>query len=166
MGILVNDVEVTQSVHAQKRILLDTMILCYAHDSLNPHHAKASLIIKASIGGLIKAYVSCQNLAEFYSIMTGKKVEKSLTPEEAAELCLLYEKSVTIEKLLPTATAYAEAFESARGLSLLNGDIFDCILAHTAKKNADTIWTENIQHFKEYAFLNVENPLEWRWEEK
>jgi len=166
MKMWVNDVDVVESVHARKKILLDTMILCYAHDRLSPYYTKASLIIEASISGLIETYVSYQNLAEFYSIMTGKRVKKPLTPGEAAELCTLYERSVAIGKLLPTTVAYSEAFKSAKELSIVNGDVFDCVLAHTARGNADTIWTENTQHFKEYAFLSVENPLEWKWEEK
>jgi len=46
MRILVNGSDITQGVYAQKRILLDTMILRYAHDRLSPYHAKASLIVK------------------------------------------------------------------------------------------------------------------------
>lgn len=166
MKILVDGLDVAQSVHVKKRILLDTMILCYAHDRLSQYHTTASLIIKASISGLIETFVSYQNLVEFYSIITGKRVKKPLTLREAAELCMLYEKSVAIGKLLPTAVAYGEAFESAKHLSIVNGGVFDCVLAHTAKEKVDTIWTENTQHFKEYAFLSVENPLEWKWEEK
>jgi len=166
MRILVNDVEVVQSVHARKKILLDTMILCYAHDRLSPYYAEASLIIKASISGLIETYVSYQNLVEFYSVITGRRVKKPLTSGEAAELCGLYEESVAIGKLLPTAAIYIEAFKSARDLSIVNGDVFDRVLAHTARGNVDTIWTENTQHFEEYAFLSAENPLEWKWKEK
>lgn len=166
MRILVDDVEVEQSVHAQKKVLLDTMILCYAHDKLSPHYAKASLLLKAAVNGLIKTYVSYQNLTEFYSIMTGKRVKRPLTPKEAADLCALYQKSVAIGKLLPTVTTYNEALESAGDLFLIDGEVFDCVLAQTAKGKADTVWTENLKHFEKYAFLNVENPLEWRWEEK
>jgi predicted nucleic acid-binding protein len=166
MRILVNGSDITQGVHAQKRILLDTMILCYAHDRLSPYHAEASLIVKASINGLIKAYVSYQNLLEFYSLMTGKKVKNPLTPREAAGLCMFYAKSVTITKLLPTSATYCETFESAEDLSVIDGDVFDCVLAYTAKGNIDTVWTENIRHFKNYDFISVENPLEWKWEEK
>jgi predicted nucleic acid-binding protein len=166
MRISVNDRDIEQSVHAQKRILLDTMILCYAHDRLSPCHAEASLIVKASVNGLIEAYVSYQNLLEFYSVMTGKKVKNPLTPREAAEICVLYAKSVAITKLLPDSATYHETFESAEHLSVTDGDVFDCVLAHTARGNADIIWTENIRHFKKYGFISVENPLEWKWEEK
>lgn len=166
MRMLVDETDVTQSVYAKKRILLDTMILCYAHDRLSPYHGKAFLIVKASVGGLIEAYVSYQNLLEFYSVMTGKKVKKPLTPGEAAELCMLYVKSVAITKLVPSSDMYCKAFESAEDLSITDGDIFDCVLAHTMKGNVDTIWTENVRHFKKYGFVGVENPLEWKWEEK
>lgn len=166
MKILVNGSDITQSLYDQKRILLDTMILCYAHDRLSPCHSKASLIVKTSINGLIKAYISYQSLLEFYSIMTGKRVKKPLTPQEAAELCILYAKSVAITKLLPTPATYSETFESAEDSSVVDGDVFDCVLAHTARGNADTIWTENIRHFKKYSFISAENPLEWKWEER
>ena len=166
MRILVDETDVTQSVYAKKRILLDTMILCYAHDRLSPYHGKASLIVKASVSGLIEAYVSYQNLLEFYSVMTGKRVKKPLTSGEAAELCMLYVKSVAITKLVPSSDMYCKAFESAENLSITDGDIFDCVLAHTVKGNVDTIWTENVRHLKKYGFVGVENPFEWKWEEK
>jgi len=166
MGILVDETDVTQSVYAKKRILLDTMILCYAHDRLSQYHGKASLIVKASVSGLIEAYVSYQNLLEFYSVMTGKRVKKPLTSGEAAELCRLYVKSVAITKLVPSSAMYCKAFESAEELSIIDGDIFDCVLAHTGKGNVDTIWTENVRDFEKYRFVSVENPFGWKWEEK
>ncbi|MEM1990901.1 MAG: hypothetical protein QW782_09775, partial [Candidatus Bathyarchaeia archaeon] len=136
------------------------------HDRSSQYHSAASLIVKASVSGLIRAFVSYQNLLEFYSIMTGKKVKNPLSSDEAAEICMLYEESVNIGKLLPSAVAYRAALESARRLSIVDGEIFDCILAHTCEGNIDTLWTENTRHFKRYSFLEVENPLEWRWEEK
>jgi len=166
MRILVDETDVTQSVYAEKRILLDTMILCYAHDRLSPYHGEASLIVKASVSGLIEAYVSYQNLLEFYSVMTGKRVKKPLTSGEAAELCRLYVKSVAITKLVPSSEMYCKTFESAEELFIVDGDIFDCVLAHTGKGNVDIIWTENVRHFKKYRFVGVENPFEWKWEEK
>lgn len=164
--MLVDGVDVSQSEYARKRILLDTVILCYAHDLLSPYHGEASLIVKASINGLIEAYVSYQNLVEFYSVMTGPRVKNPLSPREAAELCALYERSVAVGKLLPDIAAYSEAFESAKDLSIVSGEVFDCVLALTARGKVDTIWTENTRHFKRYAFLNAENPLVWKWKEE
>lgn len=39
-------------------------------------------------------------------------------------------------------------------------EIFDCLLAVTAKENGvGMIYTENVDHFRAYGFLKVENPL-------
>jgi len=46
MRILVDETDVTQSVYAEKRILLDTMILCYAHDRLSPIMVKRPLLLR------------------------------------------------------------------------------------------------------------------------
>jgi predicted nucleic acid-binding protein len=164
--MLVDGTDVTQSIHAKKRILLDTMILCYAHDRLSQYHGEASLIVKASVSGLIEAYVSYQNLLEFYSVMTGKRVKKPLAPGEAAELCRLYLESVAIKKLVSSSAVYCKAFESAEESSIVDGDIFDCVLAHTGEGNVDTMWTENVKRFEKYRFMSVENPFGWKWEEK
>jgi len=71
-----------------------------------------------------------------------------------------YAESTAITKLLPTSATYCETFESAENRSVINGDVFDCALAYTAKGNIDTIWTENIRHFKDFNFISAENPLE------
>lgn len=73
---------------------------------------------------------------------------------------------MAVGKILPITATSSEAFESARDLSLADGDVFDCVLAYTAKGKVDAIWTEKTEHFKAYSFLGVENPLEWKWEEK
>jgi len=51
-------------------------------------------------------------------------------------------------------------------LNLKGGDIFDAMLAFTAKNEVDFLWTENISDLKRFEFLKVENPLTWKWEAK
>ena len=157
--------ELSESIHAKKQILIDTMILCYAHDRLNPHNPEASLIIKASINGIINAHIAYQNLAEFYSVITGRRVERPIAPAQAARLCRLYEECVEIKTLLPTSEAYREALNTAEDRQVTGGDIFDCILAYTARGKVNTIWTDNTKHFEAYSFLKTENPLTWEWKE-
>lgn len=41
-----------------KKVLFDTMVLCCAHDGLSLHCAKASLLLRAGVNGLIRTYVS------------------------------------------------------------------------------------------------------------
>jgi len=105
MKISVDGVELSEGTHAKKQILIDTMILCYAHDRLSPHNPEASLIMKASINGIINAHLGYQNLAEFYSVITGRRVERPMVPAQAARLCRLYEECVDIKLLLPTEEA-------------------------------------------------------------
>lgn len=163
--ISVDGRELSESDHAKKQILIDTMILCYAHDRLSQHNPKASLIMKASINGAIKAHLAYQNLAEFYSVITGRRVERPITSAQAARLCRLYTESHEIKILLPSDEAYREALNAAEDAQVTGGDIFDLILAYTAKGEVDTIWTDNIKHFETHTFLRVENPLAWNWKE-
>jgi len=165
MKISVDGRELSESTHAKKQILIDTMILCYAHDHLSPRNPKASLIMKAAINGIINAHLGYQNLAEFYSVITGRRVERPMAPAQAARLCRLYEECVDIKILLPTEEAYQEALNTAENNKVIGGDIFDCILAYTARGKVDTIWTDNTKHFKAYSFLKTENPLKWEWKE-
>ena len=45
-------------------------------------------------------------------------------------------------------------------MKVTNGKIFDCAMAVTAKGNkVDCIYTENVDDFKKYSFLNVVNPF-------
>jgi len=165
MKISVEGRELSESTNAEKQILIDTMILCYAHDRLSPHNPKASLIVKAAINGIINAHLAYQNLAEFYSVITGRRVERPIASAQAARLCRLYGECVDIKLLLPTGDAYREALKTAEKQQIAGGDIFDCILAYTARGKVDTIWTDNIRHFEAYTFLKAENPLRWDWEE-
>jgi len=106
------------------------MILCYAHDMISPHNLKASLITKAAVMGLIDAHLSHQNLAEFYSVITGKRVKQPISPKLASNLCRLYQECVNIRFLLPTEQTYKEALKTAEAQQLAGGDIFDSII-HT-----------------------------------
>lgn len=165
MKTLVDGMELSESTHPGKKILIDTMILCYAHDRLSPHNPKSFLIMKAAINGDIDAHLSYQNLAEFYSVVTGRRVDRPIAPARAARLSRLYTECVEIKTLLPTEEAYREALNTAGDWQVTGGDVFDCVLAYTARGRVDTIWTDNTKHFKAYSFLNVENPLEWEWKE-
>jgi predicted nucleic acid-binding protein len=165
MKISVDGRALSEGDHKSKTILIDTMILCYAHDMISPHNPKASIITKAAVMGLINAHLTYQNLAEFYSVITGKRVKRPISPGSAANLCRLYQECANIKFLLPTEQTYTDALKTAEAQQMEGGDIFGSILAHTAKGKVDTIWTDNTKHFESYPFLKAENPLKWKWEE-
>ena len=163
--ILVDHKPLPESPYSAKRVLLDTMILCYAHDSLSPRNPNASLVVRAAVHGHIRAHLSYQNLSEFYSVVTGVRVSNPLTQDHASRLCRLYMNCSEIGLISPTRETYTEAFSSLDERRITGGDIFDHILAYTAKDRVDTIWTDNTRHFQGYPFLDAENPLDWAWEE-
>ena len=80
---------------------------------------------------------------------------------QAANLCIDLWECNEIEKLNPSAIAPLEVFKFVEELNLSKAEIFDCVLAVTAKENSvDNIYTENIADFKPYKFIRAVNPFE------
>ncbi|MBS7610696.1 type II toxin-antitoxin system VapC family toxin [Candidatus Bathyarchaeota archaeon] len=143
------------------KILLDTNILVHSHNKTSPYQKKASDIIRKAMRREIEAYISPQVLYEFFAVVTNpKKVEYPISSEEAAEICLDLWECREIEKINPTTRAPKEVFKIVKELNLSKGEVFDCVLAVTAKENdIEMIYTENVDDFKEYGFLKALNPL-------
>jgi predicted nucleic acid-binding protein len=144
------------------KILLDTNILVHAYNKSSPYQDKAGNLIREALRGEIEAYVAPQVLYEFFAIVTNsKKVEYPMKVDEAADLCAALWECREIEKANPTLLAPKEVFKFAKELKLSRGEIFDCVLAVTAKENKiDVIYTENVEDFnKNYHFIKTLNPL-------
>jgi len=143
------------------KILLDTNILVHSHNRASPYQKRAGEIIRRALRGEIEAYISPQILFEFFAVVTNpKRVEYPISPDEAVDICVDLWECREIEKVNPTLMAPNEVFKLAKELQLSNGEIFDCILAITAKENGvEVIYTENIDHFNAYGFLKALNPL-------
>ena len=129
------------------KILLDTNILVHAYNKSSPRQDQASKIIKKAMQGETEACLSPQVLYEFFAVVTSaKRVEHPISPREAADLCIDLWECNEIEKLNPSGIAPIE--------------IFDCVLAVTAKENdVETICTENVADFKRYKFVKASNPF-------
>lgn len=156
MKIYVNGREFEETEYYGKRILLDAMILCYAHDALSPHHEKARLLVLAGLRGLYVPYVSIQNILEFYSVVTSRRVRKPLPPAKASEIATTYLSSRRVRKLYPRNIG--EALEYAAENNVRGGDVFDVVLAYTARGEVDYLWTQNVSDFKSFGFFKVETP--------
>jgi predicted nucleic acid-binding protein len=143
------------------KILLDTNILVHAYNKSSPHQQKASKIIKKAMLGETEACLTPQVLYEFFAVVTSpKRVENPIPTHEAADLCIDLWECNEIEKLNPSDIVPIEVFKLAKTLKLSKAQIFDCILAVTAKENKiKTIYTENTVDFKHYAFLEALNPF-------
>ncbi len=134
MKIYVNGREFEETEYYGKRILLDTMILCYAHDALSPHHEKARLLVLAGLVCLYVPYVSIQNILEFYSVVTSRRVRKPLPPAKASEIATTHLSSKRVGKLYPGDVG--EALECVAESSVRE-DVFDVVPAYTARGEVD-----------------------------
>lgn len=141
--------------------MLDTNILVHAHNRSSPRQARAADVLRKALRGEIEAYLSPQVLYEFFAVITDpRRVERPLSAEEAADICLDLWECREIGKAIPTSMAPREVFKLAEELKLDGATIFDCLLAVTAKENGvEVIYTENKHDFEKYSFLKASNPL-------
>ncbi|MEA2090696.1 MAG: PIN domain-containing protein [Thermoproteota archaeon] len=143
------------------RILLDTNILVHSYNRASLYQKRASDVVRKAVRGEIEACIAPQILYEFFAVVTDRKrVEHPLSVDEAVDICLDLWECRGIEKVNPTRMAQKEVFKFTKQLKLSKGEIFDCVLAVTAKENdVEMIYTENVDDFKAYSFLKVSNPL-------
>ena len=143
------------------KTLLDTNILVHAYNKSSPNQEQASKILKQAMQGQIQACLSPQVLYEFFAVVTNaKRVEHPISTAEAANLCIDLWECNEIEKLNPSKIAPTQVFKFVEELNLSKAQIFDCVLAVTAKENSiDNIFTENMEDFKAYKFIKVVNPF-------
>ena len=143
------------------KILLDTNILVHAYNKSSPHQEQASKIIRKAMKGEEEVCLSPQVLYEFFAVVTSaKRVERPISPPEAANLCIDLWECNEIEKLNPSGIVPIEVFKLAKELNLSKAEIFDCVLAVTAKENdIENIFTENVADFKPYKFVKAVNPF-------
>lgn len=122
----------------------------------------AAEVLKDALQGKLEASITPQIIYELYAVVTdGRRIEHPLPPVEAADICLDLWESRALEKLTPTSMAFRGVLSLAERLELKGGDIFDCVLAITAKENqVETLYTQNTDDFKGYQFLEVLNPLD------
>jgi len=143
------------------RILLDTNILAHAHNKSSPYQDEAGKILVGALKGELEAFVSPQVIYELYAVITDqRRVEYPLSPGEAAELCVDLWESKDLGKLNLTPLMTRDALLLAGELGLRGGEVFDCVLAVTARENdVYEIYTQNTRDFAKYPFLKVVNPL-------
>lgn len=142
-------------------LLFDTNVLAYAHDPISKHYRKALKLRETALKGELEACVSCQNIAELYSVLTNPlKLSKPYEPSAAAELCELYIRSKNLRKIIPTEQTYSVALGLAGRGGITSTKIFDCLLVATALENGvDTIYTENTKDFEPFKSIKVVNPF-------
>jgi uncharacterized protein len=164
--ITIEGKEINYSRYVSEDILLDTNILVFAHHKGSQYHSKASCILLASLQGSIRACISGQNLLELFSVMSNpRKVKPTPSSSDVSRICSDLKLSRNIRKIFPNEIDYKEAIEFAGEKALRGPQIFDCLLAITARQNQiDRIWTDNVSDFRNFEeSITIENPLLMNW---
>jgi len=130
--------------------LIDTNVIVHALDDDSPKQERAKDVLTYYIG-TGEAVISLHSIIELYSALT-----KWQTPQEAkisAERTLL---SNSFKKIKVDEESISEALSLAEKNKLRRSEVFDALLAATAKRNGiDTVLTDNPKHFKDFG-LKVE----------
>lgn len=111
--------------------------------------------------GKLDACLTAQVIYEFFAVITNpKRVESPMKLSEAVDVCIDFWECRKIEKINPASNAVIDVLRLAKEMKVNKSKIFDCAIAVTAKNNkVECIYTENVDDFKKYSFLNVVNPF-------
>jgi predicted nucleic acid-binding protein len=111
--------------------------------------------------GKLDACLTAQVIYEFFAVITNpKRVESPMKLSEAVNVCLDFWECREIEKINPASNAVMDVLRLTKEMKVTKGKIFDCAMAVTAKDDkVECIYTENVDDFKKYNFLNVVNPF-------
>ena len=145
----------------KSKVLLDTNILVYATFKDSILYKQAREIRDKALRGEIKACLSPQILAEFYSVVTNsKRVTNPLTPKEAREVVELYFSTLHISKILMKRTTIQRTVKLAEKYKIKGQSIFDTQLIATMLDNGiKRIYTNNEKDFKKFREIEAINPF-------
>jgi len=133
-----------------KSFLIDSNIIVYSIDNTCNFYHLANLVIRQCIANL---YVSIQNIAETYRVITDKKkVANPLQPRDAQKI--IFQKIGHSRILYPTDKTIMNALNLAVSERITGLKFYDCMLAAVIIENNLTgLITENINDFKDnYSF--------------
>jgi len=123
--------------------LIDTNILVYAFDKDSDKRERAQQVLSYYMG-TGEAVICLQSIAEMYSALT-----KGMSPKEARLAAEEILESNSFKKIQTDPMALSEALGLAEKAGLRRSDVFDAVLASTAKVNGvETVLTENPKHFE------------------
>lgn len=128
------------------RVFLDTSVLVAALIEDQPGHLTS---LQAVTGGE-PGWISVHSLAECFATLTGGRLTRRLTPEEAGTTLEALSKRVRAVPL--TEEEYLEALRAAQAVGARGGAIYDVLLLTCARKaRAERILTLNHRHFVSFA---------------
>jgi predicted nucleic acid-binding protein len=142
---------------------IDTNILVYAHNEDSIYNDKASAFLEKTMNtqddeGNLPVCIPTQVLIEFINVITRQNLEKPLSLSEAIEVVQEYLE--TNIKIVNQCETQIKTFINLLSSIATRKKVFDVALAATLKdNNIKGLYTVNIDDFKDFDFLEVNNPL-------
>jgi uncharacterized protein len=140
---------------------IDTNLLVYSHRREMPHHDAALALMRRLAGGTAPWAIPWPCLAEFYSIVTNKKLWQG-KQSSAATACKQMRGWISSPSivLLSEIDETFDIFESlATKASLQGGAIHDArIAALCISHDVESLWTAD-RDFSRFAQLRCHNPF-------
>lgn len=140
------------------KVLFDSNILIYAHDTSSPYHEKSTQAIKHSLKNE-RVFLSTQNYLEAFRIWT-QKIPKPITGMQAwqiiqyylthSSLTTIFFQDKTISQLHHLVDKY-----SIRGVHIFDAQLVATMLEH----DVEMLYTANAKDFEGFDEIEVINPL-------
>lgn len=143
---------------------IDTNIFVYAHNVSSPFLQKAKSFLEhivANVNGTQKTAIGVplQIWAEFVNVCTRQNIGKPLSIPEAIKIVRKHTELLRIPVIYPKPTQL-ETFLHLLETATTRKKVFDVALAATLKDNGvEGLYTVNVDDFKDFPFLQIENPL-------
>lgn len=130
-----------------KSFLIDSNIIIYSIDDTSTWYYPANLIIEKS---KINLYISIQNIAETYRVITdSKRVTNPYQPVDAQKI--VFKKVGHLRLIYPSDKTIKEALNLAITKATVGVDIYDCLLAQVVIENKiDGVITHDNDFEKKY----------------
>lgn len=143
---------------------IDTNIGVYGHNIDSPNYQKAKNFLEqvvANVNGTEKTAIGIpfQVWAEFVNVCTRQNLGKPLSIPEAIKVVRKHTELLRIPVIYPKPTQL-KTFLSLLETTTTRKKVFDVALAATLKDNGvEGLYTVNVDDFKDFPFLQIENPL-------
>jgi len=141
-------------------ICIDSNLLIYAFNLSSEFHQNSVRILNDAV--VSEGIAICDiSLIEFFQVITDRKrLDKSLTNQEAAEVIERISYNERIRILSMTSVILEKAFSTVAEYHIEKYGIYDHIIAFSLLENQiKTIYTANTEDFLPYPFLKIVNPL-------
>jgi predicted nucleic acid-binding protein len=138
-----------------ERVLVDTNIVVYAYDPLDPVKHQVARDLLRSLSNAGRLVYSTQVFNEFCSVMMHPRRPTPLTPERIAEILGRLSTTGVVEPNTPAITFRALAAMPRHGFSF-----WDALIWAAAREHGiPTVYTEDFQHDRDIEGGRFLNPF-------